>query len=338
MKHNGPWQTLTIDDIRALDKFVAVLIAQGRQVKHNALNDAYAKAARMLDDVQANLEANRAKQVKGATQTAWGPKAMGMVKSFLFQHMRFATLIRIIEGDDGPLTRAFVWRANDIDAQEKTLRQEVANRVLEIFKPFTKNMGAWNRQTIVYKGVKYSRHNIFAIALNAGNYGNLDRLNKGNGLRDADVMHLISQLTPEELRAVQAIWDVFEDLRVKAAEVHRRIDGFEPEWVEPRSFDVTTSTGEVVHMKGGYVPIRYDPEVSDKAALRKLQSALDEEKEAGYLSAQTARTYTKARVREGEIGLAVQLDTESAFSGMHEIIHDIMWRGLCPSLIVRFEA
>ena len=326
MRHNGPWQTLTIDDIRALDKFVAVLIAQGRQVKHNALNDAYAKAARMLDEVQINLKSNRAKQAKGATQTAWGPKAMGMVKSFLFQHMRFATLIRIIEGEDGPLTRAFVWRANDIDAQEKTLRQEVANRVLEIFRPLTKDMGAWNRQTIEYKGVKYSRHNIFAIALNAGNYGNLDRLNKGNGLRDGDVMHLISKLTPDELQAVQAIWDVFEDLRIKAAEVHRRIDGFEPEWVEPRSFDVTTTTGEVVHMKGGYVPIRYDPEVSDKAALRKLQTALDEEKEAGYLSAQTARTYTKARVREGEIGLAVQLDTESAFAGMHEIIHDIMWR------------
>ncbi len=324
--YQGLWATLTVGEIRALDRFFAQLAQQGRSEKALGIATKYEIAAGVLDLTDITLSKNRDKRPKGATATDKLDRYKGMLTKYLYQHMRFATLIRIIEGTEGVLTKALLWRANDIDAEEKTLRQEIANRVLDIFDPLTRNIKAWNKQTIEYKGVLYSRHNLFAIALNAGNAGNLNRLEKGNGLALADVTALMSKLTKDELERVQMIWDVFEDLRVMSAKVYRAMDGMEPEWVEPQPLTIKSADGEIVQLKGGYVPITYDPEISDKARLRQLQTELDAQKAAGMVSAQTSRTYTKTRVLEGETGMAVQLDTAGSLDGMQEIIHDIMWR------------
>lgn len=324
--YQGLWATLTVGEIRALDRFFAQLAQQGRSEKALGIATKYEIAAGVLDLTDITLSKNRDKRPKGATATDKLDRYKGMLTKYLYQHMRFATLIRIIEGTEGVLTKALLWRANDIDAEEKTLRQEIANRVLDIFDPLTRNIKAWNKQMIEYKGVLYSRHNLFAIALNAGNAGNLNRLEKGNGLALADVTALMSKLTKDELERVQMIWDVFEDLRVMSAKVYRAMDGMEPEWVEPQPLTIKSADGEIVQLKGGYVPITYDPEISDKARLRQLQTELDAQKAAGMVSAQTSRTYTKTRVLEGETGMAVQLDTAGSLDGMQEIIHDIMWR------------
>ena len=324
--YRGPWETLTVGEIRALDRFFEQMARQGRSEKALGIATKYEAAAETLDITDRNLAENRDKKPKEATETDKWEKRMGLVRRFFFQHMRFASLVRIIEGKEGPLTKALIWRANDIDAEEKTLRQEIAGRVLDIFAPMTKKINEWNKKTITYKGVRYSRHNLFAIALNAGNAGNLNRLEKGNGLTLADVTTLMGLLTKDELERVQRIWDVFESLRVMSAKVYRAMDGMEPEWVEPQAITIKSVDGATVELKGGYVPITYDPEISDKARLRQLQTELDAQKEAGVVSAQTSRTYTKTRMLEGETGMAVQLDTEGALAGMREIIHDIMWR------------
>ena len=324
--YNGIWETLTVGDIRALDRFFEQMARQGRSEKALGIATKYEAAAETLDITDRNLAENRDKRPKEATETDKWEKRMGLVRRFFFQHMRFASLIRVIEGPEGVLTKALIWRANDIDAAEKTLRQEIAGRVLDIFEPMTKKINEWNKKTITYKGVKYSRHNLFSIALNAGNAGNLNRLEKGNGLTLEDVTALMGLLTKDELERVQKIWDVFESLRVMSAKVYRAMDGMEPEWVEPQAITVKSVDGATVELKGGYVPITYDPEISDKARLRQLQTELDAQKEAGMVSAQTSRTYTKTRMLEGETGMAVQLDTEGALAGMREIIHDIMWR------------
>lgn len=324
--YRGPWETLTVGEIRALDRFFEQMARQGRSEKALGITTKYEAAAETLDITDRNLAENRDKKPKEATETnIWG-KRKGMLFRYFYQHMRFASLIRIIEGKEGPLTKALIWRANDIDAEEKTLRQEIAGRVLDIFAPMTKKINEWNKKTITYKGVRYSRHNLFAIALNAGNAGNLNRLEKGNGLTLADVTTLMGLLTKDELERVQRIWDVFESLRVMSAKVYRAMDGMEPEWVEPQAITIKSVDGATVELKGGYVPITYDPEISDKARLRQLQTELNAQKEAGVVSAQTSRTYTKTRMLEGETGMAVQLDTEGALAGMREIIHDIVWR------------
>jgi len=115
-------------------------------------------------------------------------------------------------------------------------------------------------------------HEIVAIALNTGNKSNLRKLLLGEqwanpdndveiDLQNSKLQAVLSHMTKSDWEMVQSIWDHIELLYPKLSEVHRRTTGLVPPKVE--STPVETEHGT---FKGGYYPVKYDPNRDNKAA------------------------------------------------------------------------
>ena len=322
-------QTRTVDEIRALDRFMQALIKQGRTVAEDNRRTKAEQAAAEIKAAKKQLEDHMAKHGRknfaAVRQTKLSRRLVRGIKGFFINHLQFLKACRIFDNNEqGVWTKLFAWRANDCSATEVTLKQKYAEKLNDVLAPLYKGLN----DDVSIGGQVMSRQSALAILLNAGNDGNRDRLARGNSIGDAEIAEAASYFTADELKIVQKVWDLFEELRKEAAPVNRRVDGFEPEWIEPVPISLKAADGTTVTLKGGYWPIRYDAEFSksDSAEMRQFQDALDAEKAAGYLAAQTARTYTKTRVKEGEEGAAIRLDLTAGFDGMNEVIHDIAWR------------
>lgn len=114
-------------------------------------------------------------------------------------------------------------------------------------------------------------HEILAVALNTGNAGNLRKMLLGEGWANPDVeaemninnaklQAVLSHMTKSDWELVQLVWDQMDQLYPRLAEVHRKTTGLVPPKVE--ATPVKTAFGE---FKGGYYPVKYDPDRSHKA-------------------------------------------------------------------------
>lgn len=323
----SPWPYLTVNEIRALDDLFASVIKNGRNTRTEKIRAKNAEIADILTKGRAAaskvFEESGRKPYKASADTGLRVQFTDFIRGFFFKHIKFSAMLRILDGNkQGFWTKAVGYRANDCATHEATLTQEYANKLNEAMKPLYKGI---NDHCITIGSEDFTRQNALAVLLNAGNAINLDRLRQGNGIGSDTIQRIASQFTEEELLAVQKVWDAFEDLRKVAAEMIRRRDGYEPEWMQPVPFTVRSKDGRIVRLQGGYMPIRYDPKRNRAADLRQLQDALQAEKEAGYLAATTARTYTHARVKDIEEGMRLRLDFTPVFDGMSEVIHDVAW-------------
>lgn len=115
-------------------------------------------------------------------------------------------------------------------------------------------------------------HQILAVALNTGNESNLRKLLLGEGWADPEVeteinfdnsklQAVLSHMTKSDWELVQKIWDQMETLYPELAEVHRRTTGLTPPKIE--ATPIKNSFGE---FKGGYYPVKYDPNRDQRAA------------------------------------------------------------------------
>lgn len=116
-------------------------------------------------------------------------------------------------------------------------------------------------------------HQILAVALNTGNQSNLKKMLLGEGWADPDVetdinfnnpklQAVLSRMTKSDWELVQKIWDQMDTLYPQLAEVHRRTTGLTPPKVEATPVETEFGT-----FKGGYYPVKYDPNRDQRAAL-----------------------------------------------------------------------
>jgi hypothetical protein len=123
-------------------------------------------------------------------------------------------------------------------------------------------------------------HQIIAVALNTGNQSNLKKMLLGEGWADPEVeteitfdnaklQAVLSRMTRSDWTLVQQIWDQMETLYPQLAEVHRRTTGLTPPKVESAPFVARVGgvAGEDINMRGGYYPVKYDPNRDHRAAL-----------------------------------------------------------------------
>jgi predicted nucleotidyltransferase len=114
-------------------------------------------------------------------------------------------------------------------------------------------------------------HQIVAVALNTGNQSNLKKMLLGEGWADPEIdtditfdngklQAILSHMTKSDWELVQQVWDQMETLYPKLAEVHQRTTGLVPPKIE--STPVKTKFGT---FKGGYYPVKYDPNRDQRA-------------------------------------------------------------------------
>lgn len=172
-------------------------------------------------------------------------------------------------------------------------------------------------------------HQILAVALNTGNEGNLRKLLLGERWANPDnpdeitldnqkLQAVLSHMTESDWNMVQMIWDQMETLYPQLAEVHRRTTGLVPPKVE--ATPVSTEFGT---FRGGYYPVKYDPNRSARAAQN--EDRLNAETESMFSnnsSIQASVNTGSTNERTGFYG-AIRLSLDVVPAHFQEAIHYI---------------
>ena len=254
---------------------------------------------------------------------------------FMWGHIKISSIARILDGgkDAGAFWNYFIRPINEAADREATMTAETAQKLEEILKPLNDNLTHreyWRNAEYQIGGQKFTRRQLFAIALNLGNEGNIQRLLSGGhgSVRNwnmTEVMDAMQNLTSKEWQAVQKVWDLFESFRPQIAELERKVVGIEPQWVEAKPLTVRTADGELLTLRGGYYPAKYDSASTQAAESGNALSDIEDIKSAAKMAANTRHSFTKDRAGAVK-NRPLLLDLSVTYNGLNEIIHDITHR------------
>ena len=254
---------------------------------------------------------------------------------FMWGHIKISSIARILDGgkDAGAFWNYFIRPINEAADREATMTAETAQKLEEILKPLNDKLGFkeyWNKGKDYIGLGRLNRRQLFAIALNMGNDGNIQRLLSGGhgNVRDWKQDHVLGalqDLTKAEWEAVQKVWDLFESFRPQIAELERKVVGIEPQWVEAKPLTVRTADGEMLTLRGGYYPAKYDSASTQAAESGNALSDIEDIKSAVKMAANTRHSFTKDRAAAVE-NRPLLLDLSVTYNGLNEIIHDLTHR------------
>lgn len=176
-------------------------------------------------------------------------------------------------------------------------------------------------------GEKLSRGDVISIGLNMGNEGNKSALFNGIKINDTvaypedQVMAALAKLDANDWHFIQAVWDYFDSYWPALSEMERQRRGISPEKVEHVPFTVQTADGQTVNMKGGYMPLSYNYEHSERHEERQFEDHYKSMRNSSFLAASTRAGATHNRVKNHN--MVVQLGLFQIEKKLKEITRDI---------------
>jgi len=321
------WKDATVEELRGLRDAVKQIEHLGR-VKQKLLTS---KKARDFSVARDELAAGLEEHADGRAADTRTPadalgKSLAAVKSFGAAHIKAATYARVFDGgkDGGPAWEYLIRPMNEAADREATMRAEATQKLTAIMAPVLKGGKMNTRRHFPSINRSMTREQVFAMALNMGNEGNIQRMLGGEGWTLQQVQPVIASLSAADLQAVQQIWDHLETYRPLIAAKERRVYGKEPNWVEPQALTITSADGQTVALRGGYYPIKYDPMQSGEAAAHADAESAKQMMRAAYTAATTRRSYTKGRA-DRVMNRPLLLSFDGIYQGANEVIHDLSW-------------
>jgi hypothetical protein len=316
------YKDMTLEAFRGLVDTVRQVEHLGR-LKSKLLT---AKDQREFDAIKDSIVASILANSQGRTADTRTPtsnlgRTLAAIKDFGAAHIKVATWARVMDGGkDGPVWEFLVRPANAAGDQETTMLAKATQDLATILAPVLARgkMGGSGRffQSI---GRSMNRESVLAIALNTGNESNLQRLLDGEGWTADQIKPLLDTLSPEDLKAVQQVWDYFESYRPQIAAKELRVFGREPEWIEPGS-----SVAEAYGLRGGYYPVKYDPKASVRAEEHADAEGAKRQLQGAYGAATTRRSFTKSRVDQ-VFDRPILYTLQGVYSGVTDVVHDLAW-------------
>ena len=329
------WREMTVEEMRGLADTVRQLEHLGRLKNRLLSNQAKRSYQEVRDELADTLDASakaqgRKAKVRREAATRW-EKSAQWLSGVWWGHLKISTIARIFDDgkDNGAFFRHFILPLKQAADREATMTAEAAEKLYAVLQPLAKHTGRLKgmlEQKRDYQGLgRLTREQLFAVALNMGNAGNLQRLLDGSGWHLADVERAVSTLTAEEWHAVQGVWDLLESYRPQIAALERRMTGVEPDWVEARPFKIMSADSVEVELRGGYYPAKYDLEADGAAEKNEASTEALAQAGAAGLAAVTRRTFTKQRADQVK-GRPLRLSLTVAYDAFNEIIHDLTHR------------
>ncbi len=334
-----PVQDATLEELRGLRDTIKQIEHLGR-LKDKLLTAKDGKTyAEKRDELAATLVGNARSSGKNVrTSNTLVGRKLARVKQFGVNHIKAATWARIFDGgqDGGAWWNTLIRPANERAAWETTKRAEATGRLMTILQPILKDVPAMDKigkgKFFPELGTSLNWEERFAIACNYGNESNLQRLMDGGiagseqtkTLSMPQIHAVLRSLSEAEWHAVQAVWDHFESYRPEIAAKERRVTGVEPEWIDARRFNVRTSDGKELSLRGGYHPVVFDKATNLQASQHAQAQDGKNAMKAAYGVATTSRSFTKSRVEEVK-GRPLLLNLQGLYSGTNDVIHDLAW-------------
>lgn len=345
MDDNINWQELTVEEFAEMRDMVKQLehmakkeveaIVNGEKV---LLEDARLDVAGSLYDNNKIIDVGTGKPTKGEQSgRAW--------KQGVHAWLRTSSIGRILDDSAfGKITRRIV----------VPMRRAYAERLIpwlhtaqsdtsEIYKKhFTASeMGKLNKKVIHIdaQNETYSKADLISMALNMGNEGNKKAVFAGvkrdgqQAYTEQGVRQMLSHLTANDWAFVQDVWDYYDTywddvtdskgkvIREGLATTERRRRGVAPKKVENVPFQIRTSDGQTITVRGGYHPLAYDHRHSDRSKQNDMDDIYKKMQNGVFLTTSTRAGATYDRMENH--GMVVRLDLNLIDSHLREIIRDL---------------
>jgi hypothetical protein len=321
------YKDMTLEELKGLRDTVQQIEHLGR-LKQKLLT---AHDQRQFDQIRDEMAYSILKNSKGrkadnrTPNTVLGEKLLGL-KNFFASHIKAATWARIMDGgkDGGPVWEYLIRTANDAGNKEVAMRERATRELSALMAPVL-DQGKMGKG-IYFEGIKrtLNKEAILAIALNIGNESNAQRLMGGEGWTMSQLKPVLDTLTTADWNFVQGVWDYFESYRPQIGEKERRVYGKEPTWIDARALQVQSKDGDLLSLRGGYYPVKYDPRASERAESHSEAEDAKRMLQGAYTSATTRRSFTKERVTEVN-GRPLMYSLDGIYNGINEVIHDLSW-------------
>lgn len=318
------YRDLTYDEFVNLRSAIDMLLHQGRRMRsvvRQGQREAIEKVVDLLED-----ELVETFEQEVPTEPSRYREA---VNGFFMDHFKLSHLVRKMVGgrNTSTLHEVILDPLNAAGDREATMIREAAEKLNKLTNDKLRKSSMTAKVKIISgKGAEMlTLSTRLAIALNAGNRQNLDRLKSpANGFSKSSVDQVLSSLTKEELEWVQGVWDLIDSYWPLLAEVERRTNGIPPQKVKADPFEVTLADGTVVKMRGGYYPIKYDTGNSVDAARHEMRDFGEGIMKGAVASATTKQNFAKKRSEN--VDRKLKLDLFVIGSHLKEVIHDVTFR------------
>lgn len=214
--------------------------------------------------------------------------------------------------------------------KEGEMTAAAVKKLEELLKPYSHSeRREWKKEKYKlrtkYGNEKFTKENIICIALNMGNEANISRVAKGLGLNEQVIWSFLDEnMEAKDWQLVQNIWDYFNSYWQETVEIETKLNGSTLEKVEAKPFTAKLPDGTEIEMRGGYYPISYDPEKSDRASEQEINMAA-ESMMSGQRVLGSKRGFTKHRT-EAEIDRPLLFKFEVTPNHVQSVIHNIAFR------------
>lgn len=233
----------------------------------------------------------------------------------------------------GPAAHRYLYGIYEKAAQEEGARIEQEYKTLkDILSRYSHSeRRAWKEKKYSFQagenGEKelWSKENIICAALNLGTKTNVQRLAGGLGVDGEKIKFFVeSHMTKKDWMFVQDLWDHISSYWKETVAVEERLNGVALKKTKAVPFSVMLPDGEMLHMKGGYYPVKFNPEKSGKAAEQELNAAAMGTM-SGAQALGTRRSFTKSRTKY-DVFRPLLLEFSVIPEHLQNVIHNITYR------------
>lgn len=270
---------LSLSELRDVYDAIKILARQGRtqdaligMLHEQELNQAVAEAVAPMASLSEtkHITADERNRLPGALRS-WFRDSLANMKV-----MRY--LFDAADGyradHDGPNSRLIVQPLQRAASQEQELFRSFGTSLRTLLEPITSR---GMHKTFSIDGVRmlpdverefggqWTMERVLSVALNMGNDGNLAALQRGYNWNTQDLELITRRMTSAEWRFVQSVWDLLDELYPVINATYEKMYGIPLKRVEAKPFTVVSADGEIINMRGGYYPLKFDKRFSETA-------------------------------------------------------------------------
>lgn len=325
------WKNVAYSDLKGIDdsvkniehvaRYANKLTRMGEEIEFNKLVDRWVSS--MDEKVKTRFKSKRTDVVEGRKWGRW----------FMAQMTKIPFMASWLDGGEraGISHQVLVQPFTDAYAAELELWDTAGKPIMELIENRSKEDRKRHNRKVYIPEIDdhLYGHQILAVALNTGNESNLKKLLLGeqwaNPDNDAEInfqnpklQAVLSNMTESDWKMVQQIWDQMDSLYPQLAEIHRRTTGLTPPKIEATPVETEFGT-----FKGGYYPIKYDPNRSHRAAQN--EDKLNAETESMFSNSASIQASVNAGSTNERTGFydAIRLSLDVVPAHFQETIHYI---------------
>ena len=343
-------EDLTVDEATATLEFLTTFAKMGRNARKVDL------AGKQVDLETAQGQAAEA-IIKHARERGMKPLELGAedknrkkdffgaLRNFDMMHRRAQSLFASMEGGHGILYEIFSKPADACATKKEKLTHDLAIPFDKAMYPLRHLLD--NTKKVFYPelNASLSKRQIVAAILNCGTESNRERLIEGsdkydwtaadkNGVKQKWKLEALLQvagkvLSAKDLDNIQKAWDVIGSLWDDVVALEEREGNRAPKKEEASSITIPIQNADgsvtMKPLKGGYYPVKYDPELSGRASQREDTDQAKLGLNAAYGASKTDQSRVQRRSEKAN-GDAIELTLTAGFDGLATVIHDLCWR------------